>query len=166
VHKVLITGAAGFVGRRFTQHFLEARDEVHAVDSLVPLTGAIDPATGWPSFEPRDYSGFHFREEDCRDFFRRTREADFDYALHLTAMVGGRAMIDNDPLAVADTLSIDAAYWLWAKVAKPCKTVCFSSSAAYPVKFQQRGNYRLLKEEMIDFGQDLGCRTCLTAGRS
>lgn len=156
MRRVLITGAAGFVGRHFTRHFLEAGDEVHAVDSLAPLTGAINPAAGWPVFEPRDYPGFHFHQEDCRDFFRRMREAEFDYTLHLAALVGGRAMIENDPLAVADDLSIDAAYWQWAKLAKPCKTVCFSSSAAYPVKFQQQSSYRLLTEDMIDFGRDLG----------
>jgi len=36
VHKVLITGSAGFVGGHFMRHFLEAGDEVHAVDSLTP----------------------------------------------------------------------------------------------------------------------------------
>jgi nucleoside-diphosphate-sugar epimerase len=156
MRKILITGAAGFVGRHFTRHFLEAGDEVHAVDGLVPLTGAVNPASGWPLFEPRDYSAFYFHGEDCRDFFRRPREAEFDYALHLAAIVGGRAMIENDPLAVAEDLSIDAAYWQWAKRARPGKTVCFSSSAAYPVKFQQHNGYRLLSEDMIDFSRDLG----------
>ena len=111
---------------------------------------------GWPLFDPRDYSGFHFCQGDCRDYFRRRREAEFDYALHLAAMVGGRTMIEKDPLAVADNLAIDAAYWQWAKAARPGKTVCFSSSAAYPIKFQQQSGYRLLSEDMIDFDRDLG----------
>jgi nucleoside-diphosphate-sugar epimerase len=100
--------------------------------------------------------GLHFYQEDCRDYFRRRREAEFDYALHLAAMVGGRTMIENDPLAVAEDLSIDAAYWQWAKTARPGKTVCFSSSAAYPIRFQQQSGYRLLTEDMIDFVRDLG----------
>ena len=57
------------------------------------------------------------------------KDTDFDYTFHLAAMVGGRLMIENNPLAVADDLSIDAAYWGWAKEVRPAKTACFSSSA-------------------------------------
>jgi nucleoside-diphosphate-sugar epimerase len=156
MRKVLITGGAGFVGRHFVRHFLENGDEVHALDCIAPFTGGIDPATGWPLFEPRDFSAFKFFREDCREFFKHTRETDYDYSLHLAAMVGGRAMIENNPIAVADDLSIDAEYWQWAKVAKPAKTLCFSSSAAYPIKYQREGNYVLLREDMIGFDEDIG----------
>ena len=71
MRKILITGGAGFVGRHFCRHFLEAGDEVHCVDSIVPLTGGIDVLRAWPLFEPRDFSNFHFYKEDCRDYFRR-----------------------------------------------------------------------------------------------
>jgi nucleoside-diphosphate-sugar epimerase len=129
---------------------------VHAVDCLAPYTGGIDPAEGWPLFEPRDYWNFHFHEEDCRAWFSRVKDTDFDYGFHLAAMVGGRLMIENRPLVVADDLSIDAAYWRWAEEARPRKTVCFSSSAAYPVKYQREGDHVLLKEDMISFEDDLG----------
>lgn len=156
MRKVLITGAAGFVGRHFTRRFLAAGDEVHAVDSIVAGTGAIDPAKGWPLFEPRDFSNFRFYRQDCRDWFKAHGETDFDYAFHLAAVVGGRMMIENNPLAVAQDLSIDAEYWAWAATAKPRKTICFSSSAAYPVKYQRAEGYRLLREDMIEIGGDLG----------
>jgi len=156
VRKILITGGAGFVGRHFVRHFLEAGHEVHAVDCVAPLTGGIDPEIGWPLFEPRDFKGFKFAREDCRAYFRRVRDTEFDYAVHLAAMVGGRAMIENNPIAVADDLSIDAEYWQWAKLAKPKKTLCFSSSAAYPIKYQREGSYVLLKEDMISFDDDIG----------
>jgi GDP-L-fucose synthase len=84
------------------------------------------------------------------------KDSDFDYTFHLAAMVGGRLMIENNPLAVADDLAIDAAYWGWAKKTRPKKTACFSSSAAYPIKLQRRGEYVLLKEEMISFDTDIG----------
>ncbi len=154
--KVLITGGAGFVGRHFTRRWLEAGAEVHVVDPVAPLTGGIDPDRGWPRFEPRDFRTFHFHREDCRAYFKRAGDADFDYALHLAAMVGGRLMIERNPLVVADDLSIDAAYWQWAERARPAKTVCFSSSAAYPVKYQRAEGYVLLEESMIDFEDDLG----------
>jgi GDP-L-fucose synthase len=154
--KILITGGAGFVGRYFTRHFLEAGDEVHCVDKLAPLTGGLDPKAGWPFFNPFDYKNFFFYGEDCRDYFKRVQDTDFDYAFHLAAMVGGRLMIENNPLCVADDLSIDSEYWQWATVAKPHKTICFSSSAAYPIKFQTDTNYHLLSEDMIDFSSDVG----------
>jgi nucleoside-diphosphate-sugar epimerase len=156
MRKILITGGAGFVGRHFVRHFLENGDEVHAVDCVAPFTGGIDPAAGWPVFEPRDFSTFKFFREDCRDFLKRVRDTDYEYSVHLAAMVGGRAMIENKPIAVADDLSIDAEYWQWATVTKPEKTLCFSSSAAYPIKYQREGNYVLLREDMIGFDEDIG----------
>jgi GDP-L-fucose synthase len=156
MRKILITGAAGFVGRHFTRRFLELGDEVHAVDAIVSGSGGIDPAGGWPLFEPRNYAHFHFHREDCRDFFRTASDDDFDYCLHLAAVVGGRATIEQQPLVVAEDLEIDAAYWRWAVRTTPAKTVCFSSSAAYPIKYQQASDYQLLREEMIDLDGDLG----------
>ncbi len=154
--KILVTGGAGFVGRRFCKRFLDAGDEVHCVDPVAPDTGGIDPDSGWPLYSPRDYAGFQFSRQDCRQWFREHDEGDYDYVLHLAAMVGGRAMIENKPLAVADDLSIDAEYWQWAERTRPAKTICFSSSAAYPIAYQREGDYRLLTEDMIRFDGDLG----------
>jgi nucleoside-diphosphate-sugar epimerase len=154
--KVLITGGAGFVGRRFCRRFLELGDEVHCVDSVVPRTGAIHPATSWPLYNPLDFRNFHFFHEDCRAYFRRPQPDDFDYVLHLAAVVGGRLMIDYNPLAVADDLSIDAAFWQWAAKARPKRSVYFSSSAAYPVSLQRPGSFVLLQEDMISFDDEIG----------
>ena len=156
MRKILITGGAGFVGRRFCKRFLDFGDEVHCVDPVAADTGGIEPDAGWPMFNPRDYANFHFHKQDCRDWFVQHGDTDFDYAVHLAAMVGGRAMIENKPLAVADDLSIDAEYWQWAEKTHPAKTLCFSSSAAYPIKFQKDGDYRLLSEDMISFEEDIG----------
>jgi len=156
MRKILITGGAGFVGRHFCKRFLEQGDEVHCVDSLAPHTGGIDPASGWPLADPRAFRGFHFHREDCRSYFKRVKDDDFDYVLHLAAMVGGRLMIENNPLAVADDLSIDSEYWQWAKQTRPRKNVCFSSSAAYPVQYQRKDDYVLLREDMIEFSSSIG----------
>lgn len=154
--RVLITGGAGFVGRHFVRHFLEQGYEVVCVDLIAPFTGGIDPKDGWPLFDPREYSKFTFHRTDCRQYFKTATHEYFDYVLHLAAMVGGRLMIENHPLAVADDLSIDSEYWQWAKVANPGKSVMFSSSAAYPIKFQRSDGYKLLTEDMISFSDDIG----------
>ena len=153
--KVLVTGGAGFVGRHCIGRLLTRGDEVHCVDPIVPLTGGLPPEQ-WPFFKPRDYKNFHFYQEDCRTWFQRVRDTDFDYAFHLAAVVGGRMMIEHNPLAVADDLSIDAEYWQWAVRARPRKSLCFSSSAAYPINFQRRDHHVLLKEDMISFDLDIG----------
>ncbi len=153
--KALITGGAGFVGRHFTHKLLDMGYEVHCVDPVAKYTGGIDPEK-WPLFNPYDYKNFKFYKEDCRQFFKRVQDTDFDYCFHLAAMVGGRLMIENNPLAVADDLSIDSEYWQWAVKAKPQKTICFSSSAAYPIKYQRQKGYVLLKEDMIRFSDDIG----------
>ncbi|MEO8576926.1 MAG: NAD(P)-dependent oxidoreductase [Gemmatimonadales bacterium] len=154
--RILITGGAGFVGRRFCKRFLDAGDDVLCVDPIAPDTGGLNPAQGWPLYAPEDYANFGFVNADCRQWFAANPDEQFDVVLHLAAMVGGRAMIENRPLAVADDLSIDAEYWQWAERAKPEKTICFSSSAAYPIKFQRERDYRLLTEDMIAFDDDIG----------
>ena len=89
-------------------------------------------------------------------WFKNNLNEKFDIVLHLAAMVGGREMIENNPLAVADDLSIDSEFWQWAAKSNPKKIVCFSSSACYPIKYQVKNRFELLKEDMIDFEDDIG----------
>ncbi len=154
--RILVTGGAGFVGRRFCIALLKAGHEVVCVDNLAPKTGAIHPDKGWFNFNPNDYDTFTFINEDCRDYFKRTKEESFDEVYHLAAIVGGRLMIDYFPLAVGDDLAIDASYWQWAKDLNIPKTIYFSSSAAYPIGLQRPDDYRLLKESDIDFSDNIG----------
>jgi GDP-L-fucose synthase len=153
--KALVTGGAGFVGRHLIRRLLNEGFEVHCVDPVVPLSGGIFPES-WPLFNPLDFDAFHFYPQDCREWFGARQDSDFDYAFHLAAMVGGREMIENNPLAVADDLSIDAQYWQWAVQARPAKNVVFSSSAAYPIELQRPDHYELLREDMITFEDRIG----------
>ena len=117
---ILITGHKGFVGK----HFVKA-----LADS--DITG-IDIKDG----------------NDCRDFFRYRKDK-FDLVIHLAAIVGGRATIENEPLSVATDLSIDAEFFNWVHRTKPKHVVYFSSSAAYPIELQDpRHKYRLAEPDI------------------
>ena len=106
----LITGSAGFIGR----HFARALD-----DAGYDITG-IDIADG----------------DDARDFFRRDRTS-YDLVIHAAAVVGGRRVIDGQPLEQAVNFELDAGLFQWALLARPGRVVYFSSPAAYPVILQR-----------------------------
>lgn len=124
---VLITGAAGFVGRHLSKAFAEAGWYVSAID--------VRPAPG-------------VLELDALDFFR-IHEGRHDLLVHCAANVGGRTNIDGDPLAVATNLALDSWAFRWA-LTHADRMIYFSSSAAYPVMLQHEWSDRPLAEHDID----------------
>lgn len=138
--RVLLAGAAGFVGRHLHRVLLDRGDDVLAID--------LNPT-------PNVYSG------DALDFFR-TNNTRYDLAIHCAAVVGGRASIDGSPLGVATNLALDAWYFRWLIRTKTPRAVYFSSSAAYPVELQQPGDIHRLVETDIDL--DLISRPDATYG--
>lgn len=129
--RVLLTGAAGFVGRHLHQAMYERGWLVSAID--LKATPAVI-------------------RRDALDHFR-TSDVKFDLAIHCAAIVGGRASIDGSPLGVATNLGLDAWYMRWLARTKTKKAVYFSSSAAYPVALQKPGPIRRLVETDIDYRQ-------------
>lgn len=156
--RVLILGAAGFIGRRFTRRLVDLGHEVVGVDDLSagihPVHWRYKPELA--SERMTTYRPFHcargdFRwiQEDCRSFFRGMGGG-FDLVIHCAAVVGGRLKIEGDPLAVATDLAIDADFFNWVVRGKRLpRVVYFSSSAAYPVELQTRDNHVKLREEML-----------------
>ena len=119
--RILITGHRGFVGGYFMRKYAE-----------------------------HDIVGIDLKEgNDCRDFFKIDNSY-FDMVIHLAAIVGGRMTIEGNPLSVATDLSIDAEMFNWAMRTRPGRVVYFSSSAAYPTKFQTGSNPSKLSEQMLD----------------
>ncbi|MFH8805288.1 NAD-dependent epimerase/dehydratase family protein [Streptomyces sp. NPDC017936] len=114
--RALVTGDRGFLGRHFTAELKRRGWDVVGCD--VKTT----------------------RTQDCRRLFaedvRLHTMPHWDLVVHCAAVVGGRAVIDGDPLATAESLSIDAEMFRWAAVARPGRMLYFSSSAAYPVAYQ------------------------------
>lgn len=121
--RVVITGSRGFVGRHLRHAFLRGGWEVRDIDLL--------------------------NGDDAIDYFRESQRH-YDLLVHCAALVGGRAKIDGDPLAIATNLALDSWAFRWAtKYAD--RMVYFSSSAAYPVELQRREcPQNALEEWMID----------------
>ena len=134
--RALITGSAGFVGRHFVRALLHADWDVDR----------CDPEHRGP--------GSH----DCRELFQSVWSDGGPYTpdlvIHCAALVDGRETIEHKPaLLAAHNLQLDAALWEWALRAKPGRIVYLSSSAAYPVRYQDDLHASLntkLGEELID----------------
>lgn len=126
--KVLITGAAGFVGRNLLRALAlrDVSNDVTAVDvARKPFVDALDV----------------FRTDDTV----------FDLVVHCAAVAPHRAAIDGKALAVgAGCLELDASMFQWAARTKPGRVVYLSSSAAYPVYWQQGHAPYELAEDDID----------------
>ena len=94
--KILITGDEGFVGRAFHR--------------------ALDKKSN-------NVTGFDIKSgTDARKFFA-TDDTYFDVVIHLAAVVGGRATIEGNPLAVATDLAIDSDLFQWALRTRPGRIV-------------------------------------------
>ena len=123
--RVLVTGAAGFLGRHFTTYHLYHGDEVVGVDNL------SSPHSSWPGL-----LGVSNRMPfDAWNWFEGNPKERFDLAYHFAAPVGGREKIEGDPLFNADSLRLDSGFFRWAINATPI-AVYPSSSAVYGVTFQ------------------------------
>lgn len=138
VMRALVTGDRGFLGRHFAAELRRRGYDVTGLDTKASVS------------------------QDCRAFFRRqityrnTPHLTFDLVVHCAAVVGGRATIDGDPLATAESLSIDAEMFRWAAVARPGRVLYFSSSAAYPVGLQTGYSaVTALKESAVDLRETL-----------
>lgn len=136
--RALITGDRGFLGKHFAAE-LKRRGYV--------VTGLDVKASS---------------AQDCRVYFHEylrhpqlaARQEPWDLVVHCAAVVGGRETIDGDPLATAESLSIDAEMFRWAAVARPGRVIYFSSSAAYPITYQNGIRIRLNEDSVWNGDRD------------
>jgi nucleoside-diphosphate-sugar epimerase len=124
--RALVTGSAGFLGRHFKQALPGLGFEVHAVDIL-----ATDPKE----------SG------DCRTIF--ASDGHYDLVVHCAAFVGGRQAIEGTPLSLSVNLDLDSALFRWAARTGQGRVIYISSSAIYPVVYQDRPDHAGLLEESM-----------------
>lgn len=166
----LVSGACGFVGRNTVKQLLKrTSDCVIMVDDLSvgthPSTWLQDKTTKKIKdieIFGKDERLFYWKM-DFRKFLNNLLEDPkwlereyglkidrFGDAFHFAAIVGGRAKIEGDPMAVALDLSIDAEFFNWIAKAKPERVMYPSSSAAYPVNMQTESDAVALKEADIN----------------
>jgi nucleoside-diphosphate-sugar epimerase len=171
---ILITGGCGFVGRHVVQHILnhDITDSIWLVDNLftgrhpegwLPAHARSEGISGCTQSFRVDGASIHFIHSDVRHFFADAlRDVSshnwerFGAVIHLASVVGGRSLIDGDPLLVATDLSIDAEMFHWARIAKPDRLLYASSSAAYPIHLQGTERAVPLDERYVEFGDSIG----------
>lgn len=141
--KALITGGCGFLGRHFAKYLHKKGWDIVIVDNL--STG-LHPKK-WPEHLKVPFT---FIKADMGKYLEGNKKK-YDLAIHLAAVVGGRAVIEGKPALGARSLELDASFFRWASKQKPAKIIYMSSSAVYPVNFQNEKTKTALKESMVNF---------------
>ena len=164
----LVSGGCGFVGRNMVKRlYRTTQDKILFIDNLmvgthpstwldVPKVRQIDDMEIFGSDERLLFIKSDFRHTlrkmiDEPDFLQKNYGLEFERfsdVFHFAAIVGGRAMIDGDPMQVALDLAIDAEFFFWCTRHKPERTMYPSSSAAYPVDLQTESDAIALKEKI------------------
>jgi len=94
--KVLVTGAAGFIGFHLAKRLLEEGTSVYGIDNLNPY---YDPALKHDRLKILGpYGNFRFEQLDLTDrtgMERLFKDGVFDVVVHLAAQAGVRYSIDN-----------------------------------------------------------------------
>ena len=167
----LVSGGCGFVGRNMVKRlYRTTSDKIVFIDNLmvgthpsewleVPKTRQIEDMEIFGDDERLLFIRDDFRNTlhnmtSNPHFFQQKYGLEFERfadVFHFAAIVGGRAMIDGDPMQVALDLAIDAEFFFWCTRHQPQRILYPSSSAAYPVDLQTEGDAIALRESDIDF---------------
>jgi nucleoside-diphosphate-sugar epimerase len=140
--RALVTGSAGFIGRHMAAALEAAGYDALGID--------LDGPVYWDAL---DFFNEQPPSEGCARMLPRGA---FDVVVHAAAVVGGREVIDGDPLAQAVNLELDAAMFRWAARARPGRVVYLSSSAAYPAWLQHEDGHALPEEVVTLDGPLIG----------
>jgi UDP-glucose 4-epimerase len=173
----IVTGGCGFVGRHLVHDLLRRGHSVWIIDDLStgrhPDTwlGAEWRPAGRRGeveifaregqqvlFSAGDLVPWIYANDDLAGALGGAGHARVSDIFHLASVVGGRAKIDGDPMAVAIDLAIDAALFRWITRNRELigRVLYASSSAAYPVHLQADGAALALHEGYISFDERLG----------
>jgi len=128
--KILVTGAAGFIGMHCAERLLERGDEVAGVDNLSPYYPVELKQARLARLEGR--KGFRFSRLDIADFpsLKKIFEEEKPEAvLHLAAQPGVRYSLEN-PAAYVQANIVGFANLLECCRAHPPRHLVFASSSS------------------------------------
>lgn len=167
--RALITGGCGFVGRHLTRRLLQDGYRLLIIDDCSTgrhcdnwLPDADQRVQVTPDLIEYQGGNVYLLHCDAKDFFsgkvRPPVIADekFGDVFHFAAIVGGRLVIDGNPMAVAQDLALDSLFFNWVIQSDVQRVLYASSSAAYPIDLQGPDGAIALKESDIVFGGRLG----------
>ena len=171
----LVTGGCGFVGRHLIAKLRSRHQRILIIDDLSSgwhpsewLVGYARETTGLVETFTKGESVIRFANCDATGLFLAELRGEsimgpgeIAEVYHLASIVGGRAVIDGDPLLVATDLAIDALFFRWVAQNKHRigRVLYASSSAAYPTDLQQTTGLAgsiALREDMISFVGGIG----------
>jgi UDP-glucuronate 4-epimerase len=128
--RILVTGAAGFIGSWLTERLLERGDRVVGFDNFDPF---YDRAIKERNLEAaRATGGFELVEGDLRDpaaVRGLFRGGGYDAVVHLAARAGVRPSLE-DPAGYCETNLTGTANLLEAMRAAECRRLVFASSSS------------------------------------
>ncbi|VEB40735.1 dTDP-glucose 4,6-dehydratase 2 [Chromobacterium violaceum] len=129
--KILVTGAAGFIGRAVCEKLLERRDvQVVGIDNLNDYYAVELKHARLATLQGR--SNFSFHRQDIADWpaMERLFSAEkFDYVIHLAAQAGVRYSLQN-PHAYAESNLLGFTNVLEACRRHPVKHLVFAGSSS------------------------------------
>lgn len=97
--KVLLTGAAGFIGSNLVRRLMSTGHEVHGLDNFDHFYARSVKENNIQPFNSAD--GFHFQEGDIRSRADLDKVGEVDSIIHLAAKAGVRPSI-QDPILYQD----------------------------------------------------------------
>ncbi len=129
--KVLLTGAAGFIGYHTARLLLERGDSVVGLDNLNDYYAVGLKQARLAALEP--FSGFHFAQADIADpaALAAHAEGGFDVIIHLAAQAGVRYSVENPYAYVHSNVTGQVAIFELAAKLGGLPVVYASSSSVY-----------------------------------
>ena len=141
---ICVTGGASFIGSRLVEKLADQENEIHVVDDL--SSGKLNHLENC-----KDKIKFH--QFDIRANRNKLEEIfqDCQKVFHLANIHGGRNFIHFHPALCCNNMAIDNLVFEVAVKTNVDHVQFCSSACVYPLDYQAKDGYDLLKEEFVNY---------------